>query len=493
MKTKLLLITASLLMISAFFILNSCKKEDNNNEETIQVFGSEFVPYVFTDNEKIVGIDADIAAEAMQNAGVDMEMSMTNSWQKAYNAILSGPNKALLSTTYIPERADLFKWAGPTSKGMYALFENGESNFVFPLPIEECKQLPSIAVVTDWWETTTLEEMGFTNLVYFETYSEALEAFMNSEIRFIASDFYHLISALPSGYYLENVHVVTSYRTVYYYIAFSNDVSDAVVNNVQHEIKSMIEDKSTVSIVRNYIPFMPENYIAGTIQLYTENSPPSSFEYGHGTSAEVRGSSVDIVKEIMTRTGYLNNINLTLWNNAYDIVQYLPNSALFNTARTPERENMFQWVGPVSSSRSHFYTLAPSGLTIETLDQAKALQSIATPKGWFTHDFLINNDFPNIVATAITPQDAFNQLITGEVDALLLTDVSIKWLADLNDIPISNLTQQMEALNFKGYIAFSLSTPASTVQQWQSHLDAMKADGTFETIWNEWFEGVPMP
>jgi len=73
MKTKLLLITASLLMISAFFILNSCKKEDNNNEETIQVFGSEFVPYVFTDNEKIVGIDADIAAEAMQNAGVDME------------------------------------------------------------------------------------------------------------------------------------------------------------------------------------------------------------------------------------------------------------------------------------------------------------------------------------------------------------------------------------------------------------------------------------
>ncbi|MBU2465775.1 MAG: transporter substrate-binding domain-containing protein, partial [Bacteroidetes bacterium] len=131
--------------------------------------------------------------------------------------------------------------------------------------------------------------------------------------------------------------------------------------------------------------------------------------------------------------------------------------------------------------------------TIETLEQAKALQSIATPNGWFTHDFLVNNNFPNIVATAITSQDAFNQLITGEVDALLLTDVSVKWLADLNDIPMSDITQQMEALNFNGYIAFSLSTPASTVQQWQSHLDAMKTDGTFETIWNKWFEGIPMP
>jgi ABC-type amino acid transport substrate-binding protein len=411
----------------------------------------------------------------MQSAGVDMKMSMAGTWEEAYDAILSGPNKALLSTTYIPERTDLFKWAGPPSKGMYAIFENGESNFMFPLPIEECKQLPSIAVVTDWWETTTLEDMGFTNLVYYETYSEALDAFMNSEIRFISSDFYHLVSTLPSGYYLENVHVVTSYRTVYYYVAFSNDVSDAVVNSVQNEIKSMIEDKSTVSIVRKYLPFMPESYIAGTIQLYTENSPPTSFEYGHGTSAEVRGSSIDIVNEIMTRTGYVNKINLTLWNNAYAIVQYLPNSALFNTSRT------------------FFYTLASSGLTIETLEQAKALQSIATPNGWFTHDFLVNNNFQNIVATSLTSMEAFEQLMSGDVQALLMTDLDMKWLADISEVPLSNLTQHMEALNYKDYIAFSLNTPESTVLQWQSHLDAMKVDGTFETIWNEWFEGVSMP
>ncbi|HPE87641.1 MAG: transporter substrate-binding domain-containing protein [Bacteroidia bacterium] len=487
--------TIKILFVLALVVLffTTCKKEDNNDEETIQVFGSEFVPYVFPDNEKIVGIDADIAAEAMLKAGVDMEMSMADTWQEAYNAILSGPNKALLSTTYIPERTDLFKWAGPTSKGMYAIFENGESNFVFPLSIEECKELPSIAVVTDWWETTTLEDMGFTNLVYYETYSEALDAFMNSEIRFIASDFYHLVSALPSGYYLENVHVVTSYRTVYYYIAFSKDVSDAAVNSVQTEIESMIKNKNTVSIVRKYIPFMPENYISGTIQLYTENSPPTSFEYGHGTSAEVRGSSIDIVNEIMVRTGYVNSINLTLWNNAYAIVQYLPNSALFNTARTPERENMFQWVGPISSSRTYFYTLASSGLTIETLEQAKALESIATPNGWFTHDFLINNNFQNIVATSRTSMEAFDQLISGEVQALLMTDLDVKWLADISEVPLSNLTQHMEALNFKDYIAFSLSTPATTVLQWQDHLDAMKADGTFETIWNRWFEEVPMP
>ncbi len=491
MKTKLFLI--SILLMTVLFAMDSCKK-DNSDDKAIQVSGIEFKPNFFTKEGEIVGIDADIAAQAMQNTGIEYIMSMADSWQVAFDATLAGPNKALLTTAYTAERKDLFKWAGPTSQGMYGIVEKGNSSgYVFPLPIEECKLIPSIAVVRNWLETITLEELGFTNLVYYDTYDDALAALMNDEIRFLASDFYHLTSVLPPGYYMTYLRSITRYRTVYYYIAFSKDVDDVVVNNVQNAIETLIKDKSTVAIVNNYIPAMPSDYIAGTIQLFTEVSPPNNFGTGQGAERKVEGSAVDFVNEIQRRTGYVNKINLSLWNDAYAIAQYLPNSAVFTTARTPERENMFQWVGPVSSSRSHFYTLTSSGLTIETLEQAKALQSIATPNGWFTHDFLMNNNFPNIVATAITSQEAFNQLITGEVDALLLTDVGVSWLADLNEIPMSNLTQQMEALNFNGYIAFSLSTPAATVQQWQNHLDAMKADGTFESIWNEWFEGVPMP
>jgi|GEM_PF-1917671 len=78
-----------------------------------------------------------------------------------------------------------------------------------------------------------------------------------------------------------------------------------------------------------------------------------------------------------------------------------------------------------------------------------------------------------------------------------LHDITLnRWFGNMigkcSKIPMSNLTQQMEALNFNSYIAFSLSTLAATVQQWQNHLDAMKVDGTFETIWNRRFEGVPM-
>ena len=492
MKNKLFLISISILTMTVLLSLNSCKK-DIIDDNTIKVSGIEFIPNCFEKDGEIVGIDVDIASQALQNAGVKFEMSISDLRQSAYDATLIGPNRALLTTAYTPERKDLFKWAGPTSQGMFGIVENGNSGFVFPLPIEECKLLPQIAVVRDWIETTTLEDLGFDNLVYYDTYKEALDAFVNGEIRFIATDFYHMVSAFPSGYFSENFTVVTRYRTVYYYIAFSKDVSDEYVNKVQHEIENLIKDQTFVSIVKKYIPLMPADYIPGTIQLYSERSPPYSYVTHQDTIRKVEGSAVEIVNEIQSRTGHVNKINMSLWIDAYSVVQYLPNSAIFTTARTPERENMFQWVGPISTSRTYFYTLAASGLTIETLEQAKSLQSIATPEGWFTHDFLIKNNFQNIVATSRTSMEAFDQLITGKVKALLMTDLDVKWLADISQVPLSNLTRHMEALNLKDYIAFSLSTPASTVQQWQNHLNSMKADGTFETIWNKWFDGVSMP
>lgn len=492
MRKNASLLALSMLLMTVLFSFSSCDKEITD-EATIQVSGIEFIPNYFIEEGKIVGIDADVASQALKNAGVNYTMSLSGLWQRAYDSTLIGPNRAHVTMAYTPERKDLFKWAGPTSQGMYGIIENGNSGFSFPLPIEECKELPQIAVVRDWMETTTLEELGFENLVYYDTYNEALDAFLNGDIRFMATDFYHMVSTLPSGYFSEHLTAVTRYRTVYYYIAFSKDVSDELVNKVQYAIENMIKDQSLVSIVNKYLPLMPADYIPGTIQLYSERSPPYSYVTHQDTLRKVEGSAVDIVNEIQARIGHVNKINMSLWTDAYAVVQYLPNSALFTTARTPEREHLFQWVGPISTSRTYFYTLAASGLTIETLEQAKGLQSIATPEGWFTHDFLINNNFQNSVATARTSMEAFEQLLNGEVQALLMTDLDVKWLAEISQVPLSNLSRQMEALNLKDYIAFSLSTPARTVQQWQNHLDAMKADGTFATIWNSWFDGVEMP
>lgn len=492
MKRFKLFIYPLILMGLTLFFLNGCETV-NPEDETIQVSGIEFIPNCYTQDNKIVGIDVDIASEAMQDAGIDFNMNMSDSWDKAYNATLKGPNKALLTVGYSDERKDLFKWAGPISQGMYGIAGKGASTPKYPISIDEAKQLEEIAVVRNWLETTTLEDMGFTNLVYFDTYAAALNAFMNNEIKFISSDFYHLVTSMPPNYYMENCFAVTRYKTVYYYIAFSKDVDDAVVSKCQASIDKMIQDQTTLSIVKRYLPSLPSDYIPGSIQLFTEVNPPYNYYTGLAAERKIVGSSVDIVNEIQKRNGFVNKINISTWTDAYSTVLYLPNSAVFTTARTASRENLFQWVGPIDSYKTSFYTLASSGITINTLEQAKALKSIATPKDWYTVDFLASNGFNNIVATAITTQDAFNQLINGEVDALFLKDPVVVWLFKNSGKPEGFISKQYEAMNSKSYIAFSLSTPKATVDKWQSNLEAMKSDGTFKNIWEQWFPGVEIP
>ncbi len=475
----------------SLILLSSCETNDPANE-TIQVSGIEFTPNCFVQDGKVVGIDVDIATQAMQESGINFNMNMADNWETAYEATLKGPNRALLTVGYSDERKGLFKWAGPISQGMYGVFAKGESNPKYPISIDEAKQLEEIAVVRGWLETTTLEGMGFQNLVYYDTYTAAINAFMNNEIKYISSDFYHLLKSIPTGYF-ENICAITRYKTVYYYIAFSRDVDDAVVAKCQASIEKMVKNKTTYSIVQKYLQYMPSDYIPGTIQLFTEMDAPSSFYTGAGTERKIIGASVDIVNEIQKRNGYIDKINMSTWTDAYSTVLYLPNSALFTTSRTAERESLFQWVGPIDSYNTSFYTLTSSGITVSTLEQAKALKSIATPKGWYTQDYLVSQGFNNIVATAITSEDAFKQLINGEVEALFLNDPTVSWLFKNSNKPEGFISKQMEAMNTKGYIAFSLSTPKAVVDKWQANLNAIKSDGTFKNIWEIWYPGVDIP
>ncbi|HEY5569888.1 MAG TPA: transporter substrate-binding domain-containing protein, partial [Bacteroidales bacterium] len=247
MKRKLFPLSMTFLLLSLLFALSSCENNnvDDTAKTTIQVTGIQFTPNCYTDSGKVVGIDFDIANTALLQAGVNVDFSLANSWDEGYNATLNGKNRAMLTVGYSADRKDQFKWAGPTSQGMYGIFCHGASGYTFPLSIDASKEIGSIAVVRNWLETKTLEDLGFHNLVYYDTYEAALADFMNGTIQFIASDFFHLISALPSGYFMANVMTVTRYHTVYYYIAFSKDVDDAVVAKCQSAIETMIKNKST--------------------------------------------------------------------------------------------------------------------------------------------------------------------------------------------------------------------------------------------------------
>jgi polar amino acid transport system substrate-binding protein len=487
-KLPLFIVIALLLFLGAWLI-------SQISPATLVFSGIDLKPNYFELDGEIVGIDADIAAAAMEKAGIKVKFKVDSIWTEAYHTTLSGPKRALC-VAYTEERIDLFKWAGPISKGAYDIFAKASSGLAVGTDIEACKNIESIAVINNSCEETSmLEELGFQNLKYYDSYEAAIKAFKNNAVVAIASDRARFFQALSFDYRLQQkIDIVCNYYNPYYFIAFSKDVDDKIVQDCQEAINALTVDATLLDVYRKYVPKATEEMVPGLIQLHTEIDPPYNYYSENSeTPTTLIGSSIDIINEMQAHSSYKNPINVSSWSTEYKALQYMPNYALFTTARTAKREELFQWVGPISATSLCFYTTTASGLKISTLDEAKALGTIATPNGWFTYDFLKQNGFQNILATATTSEEALNQLMSGEADALFLYETGFNWLCSEMNVPQGKITKQFKTGHYQYYIAFSLNTPSHLVADWQNNLDAMKEDGRFEKIWNNWYGDIPMP
>lgn len=457
--------------------------------EPIVIGAIDLRPHSYTENGKIIGVDVDVSTQAASSAGVDYTLEIGVNATELYNKTKAGPNRAIIGINYAEARKNDFKWVGPVSKSGFVIFT--KKNSELGVGQDAAKNIPSIAVVSGWLETITLENQGFKNLRYFDTYEQAFTAFVNGDVKAIASDLMQFGYTIRGKYSITNdFDVCFSYKSAYYYIAFSKDVADSVISSMQSSLDELTRSGKTYEMLKKYFPTVPRYMSPDILQLLSEYAPPRNYYTGSVNNYQVAGSSVEIVNEIQKMLGgYASSISMTSWVDGYATVQELPNSALFTTARTPERENLFQWVGPIATMTPRFYTLKTSNINANTLEKTKVLK-VGTPTQWYTYDYLKNSGFANIVTTYY-PADSFKQLLNGVTDAIYIDAESIDWLCKETGVSRATLVQQpVETPQRQGYIAFSLNTPRKIIDDWQKALDAIKATGIFDRILLGWSGAV---
>ena len=77
------------------------------------------------------------------------------------------------------------------------------------------------------------------------------------------------------------------------------------------------------------------------LRLLTEQAPPTSFL----RDAQPEGYAVEVVRELIRRTGSQARIELLPWTRAYFLAKSEADTGLFSVVRTAEREALFQWSG----------------------------------------------------------------------------------------------------------------------------------------------------
>jgi len=223
------------------------------------------------------------------------------------------------------------------------------------------------------------------------------------------------------------------------------------------------------------------------VQMLTEEYPPVTFM----KDGKVTGFVTDIVREIIARQGIPDHIRLTSWNEAYHVALSNPNVVLFSAERTEKRENLFQWVGPVGKNSAIFYAQKGSGIKINRLEEAKKIVAIATTTNWFTEQYLKDKGFTNLVSSPL-PITSVKQLMNGEVQLSVFTDITIPEIVKNAGYSMDDLEPVFTVSNTYFYIAVSRGTPVEMVKKWQSVLNGLKVDGTFEKIYRSYLPNADL-
>ncbi|MFY8117501.1 MAG: substrate-binding periplasmic protein [Roseateles sp.] len=248
------------------------------------------------------------------------------------------------------------------------------------------------------------------------------------------------------------------------------------------------------ALLRPGLPWLLALLAAGSgaqtqeLRLYTEEYAP----YNYTVKGRPAGLSVEVVTEIKRRLGLSVPIEVVPWARGYRAAQTEPMVGLFVTARTAEREPLFQWVGPVSATRAHLYARRGEQTGIRSLDDARKVQGILVPREWYIHQDLRGRGFTNLVPVS-APVDAMRMLLANRSVVIAMDESTVAEtmrLAGMVSDPPEPIVKISEALL---YIAFSQGTPAALVQRWQQTLDEMKRDGSFAMIHQRWLPGVPLP
>lgn len=83
---------------------------------------------------------------------------------------------------------------------------------------------------------------------------------------------------------------------------------------------------------------------ASALHFLTEHSPPGQFLT---TEGEVTGANIALLNVIAHNLQQEIHFSLLAWARAYEIALQGQNTVLFETARIPQREDRFKWVGPI--------------------------------------------------------------------------------------------------------------------------------------------------
>lgn len=217
---------------------------------------------------------------------------------------------------------------------------------------------------------------------------------------------------------------------------------------------------------------------AAPLRLYTEDYPP--FNWQDRASGKATGLSADIVLELIQRAGMTASASVFVpWARGMAQTAATPNTCLYSTTRTPERETLFSWVGPIGRNEWVMFARRDARLSLHGLADARKFQ-VGTVIGDAIIPFLVRNQ----IKPSVTGSHRLNlQKLRAQRIGLWATGRLPGWYA-LHEAKIDDIEPVLSITQSDLYLACHPAMAKDDIDRLNEALRSMHRDGTILRLYS---------
>jgi polar amino acid transport system substrate-binding protein len=218
--------------------------------------------------------------------------------------------------------------------------------------------------------------------------------------------------------------------------------------------------------------------------LLTENFPPYNMAAdgkNFAQEANIKGIAAEVVRETFKRAGIGYSMTLRFpWERIYKLALENSGYGVFVTARLPEREKRFKWVGPIGPDDWVLLARADSPIELSSLEAARPYR-IGAYKGDAIAVELARQGMKPV--TVLSDKDNARKLVDGQLDLWATGDPAGRYLARQEGI--TGLKTVLRFHSAELFLALNKDTPDAVVARLQGALDQLRKEGVVDSIFAE--------
>ena len=218
-----------------------------------------------------------------------------------------------------------------------------------------------------------------------------------------------------------------------------------------------------------------------TIQVVTEDWPP----FNHEQNGTVVGLSTEVVRHTLDRAGLQGDFSVYPWARAYRTALRNPEVLIYTISKTPDRENLFRWIGPFGNRSIHLYRL--KGREDVRIDGTKDLGRYRTGlmRQDATHLFFLEHGFVEgrQIDLAASEEASIRKLYRGRVDMIAGNEPALAHKVGEMGFDFSRLEKVFSLIDGGGYyMAFSRDTSDKLYFRVRRAFEELRSEGKIDRI-----------